>query len=102
MTVVHVGQSTPPEGRRSTQLTCSVLFKFRTDVDAAHKAKFVDELKTLRELSCVRNRQLFVGGPSITTPAEKSKGFEFSLVSFHSSPEALAAYQASEEHERFV
>lgn len=68
----------------------------------AHKAKFVSELKTLRLLPCVRDQQLFVGSPSITIPIEKSKGFEISLVSFHPDPAALAAYQASEEHERFV
>jgi hypothetical protein len=46
------------------------------------------------------NRLLFVGGPTITTPVEKSKGYEISLVSFHPGPEALAEYQASQEHER--
>lgn len=105
MTVIHIGKSPvmndagpPVQCQQTTPLT--VLFKFRADVEAAHKEKFVQELKTLKNLPCVRNRQLFVGGPSITTPIEKSKGFEYSLVSFHPDREALAAYQASEEHER--
>lgn len=80
----------------------AVLFKFRADVAEAHRAKFVEEVSALRDLPCVRDRQLWVGGPSITTPIEKSKGFQHALVSFHASPEALAAYQASEEHERYV
>lgn len=101
MTVIHIGRFTPRQARPAADLL-AVLFKFRADVAAAHKTKFVEELKTLKNLPCVRDRQLFVGGPSITTPIEKSKGFEYSLVSFHQNPEALAAYQASEEHERYV
>lgn len=101
MTVIHIGTSNNANSRIAiSQTTMLVLFKFRAEVSAGHKEKFVSALKTLRSLPCVQNGQLFVGGPSITTPIEKSKGFEFSLVSFHPNPEALAAYQASEEHER--
>ena len=33
---------------------------------------------------------------------EKSKGFQYALVSYHEDRAALAAYQASSEHERLV
>jgi hypothetical protein len=39
---------------------------------------------------------------SVTEPIEKSKGFEYALVSYHEDREALAQYQASAEHERYV
>ncbi|KAH7359323.1 stress responsive A/B barrel domain-containing protein [Plectosphaerella cucumerina] len=79
-----------------------VLFKFRADVSAEHKAAFVTELRTLRELPCVQNRNLWVGSPSVTRPIEKSQGFEIALVSFHDGLEALEVYQASKEHERIT
>lgn len=62
----------------------------------------MSQLKALRMLPCVLDNLLFVGGPSITTPIEKSQGYEISLVSFHPDADALAAYQASHEHERPV
>ncbi|PQM43873.1 hypothetical protein VE01_10769 [Pseudogymnoascus verrucosus] len=77
-----------------------VLFKFRPDVSAAHKSLFVSELKTLKSLPCVQDGRLIVGGPSITDPIERSKGFEFALLSYHRDREALAEYQASKEHHR--
>ncbi|KAH8901454.1 stress responsive A/B barrel domain-containing protein [Thozetella sp. PMI_491] len=83
MTVVHI-----------------VLFKFKADVSEEHRARFVSELKTLKDLPCVQDQQLIVGGPSITDPIERSKGFQIVLLSFHQSPEALAEYQASKEHHR--
>jgi hypothetical protein len=55
----------------------------------------------LKSLPCVQDGRLIVGGPSITDPIEKSKGFEFALVSYHRDGEALAEYQASKEHERY-
>lgn len=78
-----------------------VLFKFRQDVSAEHKSTFVKELKTLRNLPCVKDRKLWVGSPSVTSPIEKSQGFEIALVSFHRDLEALGEYQASTEHERY-
>ncbi|KAH8591750.1 stress responsive A/B barrel domain-containing protein [Bisporella sp. PMI_857] len=81
MTVVHI-----------------VLFKFRHDVSEAHKEKFIIELKKLKNLSCVQDQRLIVGGPSITDPIERSKGYHFALLSFHQNREALAEYQASKEH----
>ncbi|KAF2451959.1 stress responsive A/B barrel domain-containing protein [Karstenula rhodostoma CBS 690.94] len=83
MTVVHV-----------------VLFKFLPRVSTAHKEAFVTQLKTLKSLPCVLNGRLLVGGPSITDPIERSKGYEFSLVSFHQDRKALEEYQASDEHHR--
>ncbi|GME62109.1 uncharacterized protein K452DRAFT_313689 [Neofusicoccum parvum] len=81
MTVVHI-----------------VLFKFRQDVSEEHKATFVRELKKLKELSCVKDNRLVVGGPSVTDPIERSKGFQFALVSYHQDRAALEEYQASKEH----
>lgn len=75
-----------------------VLFKFRSDVSPAHKSLFVSELKTLKALPSVLNSRLLVGGPSITDPIERSKGFGFALVSYHRNREALAEYHASKEH----
>jgi hypothetical protein len=56
----------------------AVLFKFRTKVSASHRSKFVSELKALRALPCVQDHRLIVGGPSITEPIERSKGFRAS------------------------
>ncbi|KAI0599797.1 hypothetical protein F4775DRAFT_95216 [Biscogniauxia sp. FL1348] len=77
-----------------------VLFKFRDDVAESHKETFVAELKKLKDLPCVLNSSLVVGGPSVTDPIERSKGFHYALVSYHKDVEALAQYQASDEHHR--
>ncbi|KAG9250704.1 stress responsive A/B barrel domain-containing protein [Emericellopsis atlantica] len=77
-----------------------VLFKFKPSVSDEHRASFARELSTLRELPCVLNRQLYVGGTSVTDPIEKSKGFQMALVSVHQDLAALTTYQASKEHER--
>ncbi|KAI1366223.1 stress responsive A/B barrel domain protein [Xylaria arbuscula] len=77
-----------------------VLFKFREDVSDAHKNEFVTELRKLKDLPCVMNSSLVVGGPSITDPIERSQGFQFALLSYHRDREALAEYQASDEHHR--
>lgn len=84
-------------------LTCRgspVLFKFKPDVSAEHKETFITQLKELRKLPCVQGQQLIVGGPSITDPIEKSKGFEIALLSFHKDRAALEEYQASKEHHK--
>ncbi|OAL51427.1 hypothetical protein IQ07DRAFT_421929 [Pyrenochaeta sp. DS3sAY3a] len=75
-----------------------VLFKFRTEITDEHKATFVKELKKLKNLSCVKDGRLIVGGPSVTDPIERSKGFQFCLVSYHENLDALTEYQASPEH----
>lgn len=80
----------------------SVFFKFRPDVPQEHKQAFTTELKQLKHLPCVKDGRLFVGGPSITDPIERSKGFEIALVSYHADRDALAQYQASDEHHRYV
>jgi hypothetical protein len=56
----------------------------------------------LKNLPCVKSQRLVVGGPSITDPSSKSKGFQYALVSYHEDRAALDAYQASSEHERYV
>lgn len=66
------------------------------------RQEFVSQIKTLKSLSCVKQQRLVVGGPSITEPMEKSKGFQYALVSYHEDRAALAAYQASSEHEMYV
>ncbi|KAF2015771.1 stress responsive A/B barrel domain-containing protein [Aaosphaeria arxii CBS 175.79] len=83
MTVVHI-----------------VLFKFLPSVTQAHKQKFVSELKLLKSLPCVQDNRLIVGGPSITDPIERSKGFEIALLSFHRDRQGLEEYQKSDEHHR--
>ncbi|KAJ5126777.1 hypothetical protein N7448_007556 [Penicillium atrosanguineum] len=77
-----------------------VLFKFRADVTETAREEFLLQLKTLKNLSCVKSQKLVVGGPSITTPIEKSKGFQYALVSYHENRAALDEYQASSEHHR--
>ncbi|KAF2763016.1 stress responsive A/B barrel domain protein [Pseudovirgaria hyperparasitica] len=75
-----------------------VLFKFRADVSIQIREKCVSELKTLKRLPCVLNGRLTVGGPSITNPIERSKGYHYALVSYHKDRTALEEYQASKEH----
>ncbi|KAI1105202.1 hypothetical protein F4804DRAFT_305045 [Jackrogersella minutella] len=75
-----------------------VLFRFKSEVTKEHKDLFVRELKKLKSLPCVKDNRLIVGGPSITESIEKSKNFEFALVSYHEDRAALEAYQASKEH----
>lgn len=74
------------------------MFKFKPEVTQEHKDTFVRELKKLKNLSCVKDGRLLVGGPSVTDPIERSKGFEYALVSFHENLAALEEYQASKEH----
>lgn len=74
------------------------MFKFKPEVTQEHKDTFVRELKKLKNLPCVKDGRLLVGGPSVTDPIERSKGFEYALVSFHENLAALEAYQASKEH----
>ena len=38
---------------------------------------------------CFKSQRLVVGGPSVTTPIEKSQGYEFALVSWHEDIQAL-------------
>ena len=75
-----------------------MFFKFRTDVPLTQKETFVRELKKLKALPSVKGGRLLVGGPSVTTPIEKSQGYEYALVSYHENLEALEEYQLSSEH----
>lgn len=74
------------------------MFKFREDVSESHKAEFAEQLKKLKSLPCVKNQRLIVGGPSISDPIERSKGFQYALLSYHEDRAALEAYQRSQEH----
>lgn len=74
------------------------MFKFRPEVSTEHRETFVRELKQLKNLDCVKNNRLIVGGPSVTTPIERSKGFQYALISYHENLAALEVYQASKEH----
>lgn len=90
-----------PPDETDLLLTCqcaSVVFKFKPEVTQEHKDTFVRELKKLKNLPCVKDGRLLVGGPSVTDPIERSKGFEYALVSFHENLAALEEYQASKEH----
>lgn len=102
MTIVHMGESRasftfPSDFPRANTLTV-VMFKFRPEVTQEHKDTFVRELKRLKNLDCVKGHRLVVGGPSVTDPIERSKGFEIALLSFHESMDELQKYQASKEH----
>ena len=74
------------------------MFKFRPEITQEHKDTFIRELKKLKKLSSVKDQHLLVGGPSITDPIDRSKGFEIALVSYHQDRKALDEYQASKEH----
>ncbi|KAJ5204790.1 uncharacterized protein N7498_005669 [Penicillium cinerascens] len=71
------------------------------DVAETVRREFLSQIKTLKTLPCVKSQRLVVGGPSITTPIEKSKGFQYALVSYHENQAALDEYQASSEHHRY-
>ncbi|KAB8207125.1 stress responsive A/B barrel domain protein [Aspergillus parasiticus] len=74
------------------------MFKFRPDVAPDVKNDFVRELKKLKDLESVKAQRLVVGGPSLTDPIERSKGFQFAILSLHENLDALERYQASQEH----
>ncbi|OJJ58093.1 hypothetical protein ASPSYDRAFT_32162 [Aspergillus sydowii CBS 593.65] len=75
-----------------------VMFKFRSDVSTETKDTFLRELRKLKELESVKAQRLVVGGPSLTDPIERSKGFELAILSLHEDLAALERYQASKEH----
>ena len=103
MTLIHIGSHT-----KNVVVTLPkadhiyiVLFKFRSEVTQENKQTFVTELKKLKALPCVKDGRLIVGGPSVTDPIDRSKGFEIALLSYHENQAALAEYQASDEHHRY-
>lgn len=75
-----------------------VFFKFRAGTPLSQKETFVRSLKTLKTLPSVKGGRLLVGGPSVTTPIEKSQGYEYALLSYHEDTAALQEYQVSKEH----
>jgi hypothetical protein len=77
------------------------MFKFRPEITQEHKDTFMQELKNLKNLDCVKGHRLVVGGPSLTDPIERSKGFEIALLSLHENMGELEKYQASKEHHWF-
>lgn len=98
MTIVHIGTCVMSLSYQRDSDLLIVFFKFRAEVTDEHKQKFVTELKKLKSLPCVKEQRLVVGGASITNPIERSKGFEFALLSFHEDRVALEEYQKSDEH----
>ncbi|KAF2182381.1 hypothetical protein K469DRAFT_788479 [Zopfia rhizophila CBS 207.26] len=74
-----------------------VFFKFRPEITTTHTILRPRTPQT-QNLSCIKDNRLLVGGPSITEPLSRSKGFEFALLSFHHDRRALEKYQASKEH----
>ncbi|KAL3484997.1 stress responsive A/B barrel domain protein [Aspergillus germanicus] len=74
------------------------MFMFRPDVGAQTKDTFLRELRKLKDLESVKAQRLVVGGPSLTDPIERSKGFELAIMSLHNDLADLERYQASQEH----
>lgn len=81
-----------------TNIRATVMFRFRPEIPQGHKDKFQTDLKKLKNLSCVKDHRLLVGGPSITEPIERSQGYHYCLLSYHENRKALDEYQASKEH----
>jgi hypothetical protein len=78
-----------------------VIFKFCPSTTTIQKSSFLTAIKELKSLPSVLDNRLIVGGPSVTDPIGKSKGFDYALLSFHRDREALGEYQASKEHEEY-
>lgn len=78
----------------------AVLFKFKPEVSSEHKETFARELKKLRDLPSVLNKRLVVGGPSVTEPIERSRGYHYALVSYHKDKSALAEYVCASQLEK--
>ncbi|KAJ5383896.1 hypothetical protein N7517_001807 [Penicillium concentricum] len=76
-----------------------VMLKFRPDVGEENKNDTIRAMKSLKTLDCVKGHRLVVGGPSINTPPERSKGFEVVLLSLHEDMTALDKYRNSDEHQ---
>ncbi|KAH7346720.1 stress responsive A/B barrel domain protein [Rhexocercosporidium sp. MPI-PUGE-AT-0058] len=77
-----------------------VLFKFKPAATAIQREAFIKAAKSLKSLTSVKDGRLIFGGPSLTDPISKSKGFQCALVSYHNDLKAVEEYHASEEHER--
>ncbi|KAH9893017.1 stress responsive A/B barrel domain protein [Xylariomycetidae sp. FL2044] len=77
----------------------TVLFKFREGVSEAVKQTFATELRKLKSLPSIQNQRLWVA--SVITPVDRSKGFQYKLVSFHKDQSALDEYIKSDAHLNF-
>ena len=103
MTVIHIGANSclvTNLGFKHLLMLNIVMFKFHQNVTEDRKTTIIHELKRLKILECVKGNRLVVGGPSINTPVERTKGFELTLLSIHENPENLKEYRDSEEHQR--
>ncbi|KAF9884730.1 hypothetical protein FE257_001291 [Aspergillus nanangensis] len=76
-----------------------VMFKFRPEVTEDHRDSIIQDLKAMKAMDCVKGHRLVVGGPSINTPPERSKGFQVTLLSFHENIAELQKYRDSDEHQ---
>ncbi|KAI0506252.1 stress responsive A/B barrel domain protein [Xylaria bambusicola] len=79
-----------------------VLFRFQPWVTQEQGEAFLRECKSLKNLSCIKDGRLFVGGPTLTDPIELSKGLRYALVSYHENLAALNEYQVAKEASRYV
>ncbi|KAI0468879.1 stress responsive A/B barrel domain protein [Xylaria cf. heliscus] len=77
-----------------------VLFRFKPDVTKEQGDAFLREVKSLKNLPCVKDGRLIVGGPSLTDPIELSKGHKYACISYHENLAALEEYQTSKEQSR--
>ncbi|KAI0455764.1 stress responsive A/B barrel domain protein [Xylaria acuta] len=77
-----------------------VLFRFKPEVTKEQGEAFLREVKSLKNLPCVKDGRLIVGGPSLTDPIELSKGYKFACLSYHENLAALEEYQTSKEQSR--
>ncbi|KAI0445796.1 stress responsive A/B barrel domain protein [Xylaria telfairii] len=77
-----------------------VLFKFKPEVTKEQGDEFIREVKSLKNLPCVKDGRLIVGGPSLTDPIELSKGHQYACLSYHENLAALEEYQTSKEKSR--
>jgi hypothetical protein len=94
-------QVLPRIQRFHTPNSLPVLFKFCPSATTIQKSSFLTAIKELKSLPSILDNRLIVGGPSATDPIEKSKGFDYALLSFHRDREALEEYQASKEHKEY-
>ncbi|OQE45887.1 hypothetical protein PENCOP_c001G04909 [Penicillium coprophilum] len=72
------------------------------DVAEGTRSDTIRAMKSLKTLDCVKGHRLVVGGPSINTPPERTKGFEVVLLSLHENMTAFEKYRDSDEHQAYV
>ncbi|CAG8984165.1 hypothetical protein HYALB_00008167 [Hymenoscyphus albidus] len=77
-----------------------VLGKCKPDITQEQKNEVVREIKSLKVQPSVKDGRL-MGGPSLSTPEERNKGYEFAFVSYHENLVALEDYQSTKEYHRY-